>query len=140
MDLYIGLNLTQTCQSLSEYTVKVGFSESTDLNSPNSIDSDFSQISRKLKLCLLLSNIQYEVYSDNEQILQDMDFTSLESSDSDNEDETNSCDINSQKKILFHIKVNDLFNIFDEIRKKLDKYTIECGFAVRKEHICICKD
>ncbi|CAG8470497.1 12758_t:CDS:2 [Gigaspora margarita] len=59
-------------------------------------------------------------------------FISSELSDSSNENEPDDCNINSQHKYSFNIKVNDPFNSFEEIGKKLDKYAMECRFAVRK--------
>ncbi|KAF0464144.1 hypothetical protein F8M41_026538 [Gigaspora margarita] len=80
---------------------------------------------------------QYEEYSHDE--LYET-FISFELSDSSSENEPDNCNINSQHKYSFYIKVNDPFNSFDEIGKKLDKYAMEHGFAVRKGRIHTYED
>ena len=53
-------------------------------------------------------------------------------SDSSSQSESDSMDTDNQHKYVFYIHVNDTFNTFEEIGKKLDRYAKERGFAVRK--------
>ncbi|CAG8494361.1 5358_t:CDS:2, partial [Gigaspora rosea] len=85
----------------------------------------------------IYSESQYEEYSHGE--LYET-FISSELSDSSSENEPADCNINSHHKYSFYIKVNDPFNSFEEIGKKLDKYAMERGFAVRKGHTCTRED
>ncbi|CAG8761675.1 8377_t:CDS:2, partial [Racocetra fulgida] len=84
----------------------------------NRLDEDFP---------LLPSEIQCEGYSYNE-LYENL----FESSDSSSENETLDCNIDSQHKYSFYIKVNDSFNTFEQIERKLDRYAMERGFVVRK--------
>ncbi|CAG8761588.1 2164_t:CDS:2, partial [Racocetra persica] len=54
--------------------------------------------------------------------------------------ESYSMDTNNQHKYLYYICVDDTFKTFEEIGRKLDRYTIERGFVVRKRHIHTCDD
>ncbi|KAF0496833.1 hypothetical protein F8M41_020911 [Gigaspora margarita] len=64
----------------------------------------------------IYSKSQYEEYSHGE--LYET-FILSELSDSSSENEPNDCNINSQYKYSFYIKVNDPFNSFEEIGKNL---------------------
>ncbi|CAG8563734.1 25197_t:CDS:2, partial [Gigaspora margarita] len=111
------------------------------LDSSKSIDLNFYQIGKKDQYSSYYSsetNVLYEdIYSESQceeyshgELYET--FISSKLSDSSSKNEPDNCNINSQYKYSFYIKVNDLFNSFKEIGKKLDKYAIECGLAVRK--------
>ncbi|CAG8502014.1 9691_t:CDS:2, partial [Gigaspora margarita] len=107
-----------------------------DLYQVGSISSNYSSKSNVLYKDFY-SKIQYEEYLHDE--LYET-FISSELSDSSSENETNDCNINSQHKYSFYFKVYDAFNSFEVIGKKLDKYAIERGFAVRKGRTHKCEN
>ncbi|CAG8762286.1 12132_t:CDS:2, partial [Gigaspora rosea] len=64
----------------------------------------------------------------------------VELSDSSSQSESDDDNITSQHKYLFNICVDDTFGTFEEVEKKLDRYTKERGFAVRKSRTCTRDD
>ncbi|KAF0465701.1 hypothetical protein F8M41_026235 [Gigaspora margarita] len=153
--LNIDLNLSQACCSLSECSNIVVSFRSVELNlslvdssvtsamldSSEGIDLDlyqdqyssyYSSESNVLYKDIYLGS-QYEEYSHDELYKT---FISSKLSDSSSKNEPDDCNINSQYKYSFYIKVNNPFNSFEEIGKKLDKYSMERGFAVRKGRTC----
>ncbi|RIB21681.1 hypothetical protein C2G38_2034199 [Gigaspora rosea] len=58
----------------------------------------------------------------------------FELSDSSSQSESDSMDTNDQHKYIFYIHIDDYFKTSEQIRKKLDRYATERGFAVRKGH------
>ncbi|RIB10875.1 hypothetical protein C2G38_2204969 [Gigaspora rosea] len=135
---------SQTCHS----------SENKARRSFGSYD-DISRQKEKLKLAMWplqedlentsidVYNLLQEYYSDyhsSEAYLPNLSlhspayaFSSNSSSQSESDDDI----ITSQHKYLFNIRVDDTFGTFEKVEKKLDRYAMERGFAVRKLRTCM---
>ena len=59
------------------------------------------------------------------------------SSESDSDNNVNSYD---SYRYLFNLHITDSFDMFEEAKKKLDRYVIKCGFAIRKGRTHIHED
>ncbi|CAG8483562.1 21930_t:CDS:2, partial [Gigaspora margarita] len=105
------------------------FSEGIDLDLYQDQYSSYYSSESNVLYKDIYSESQYKKYAHGELYKT---FILSELSDSSSENEPNDCNINSQHKYSFYIKVNDPFDSFEEIEKKLDKYAMERGFAVRK--------
>ncbi|KAF0515989.1 hypothetical protein F8M41_017232 [Gigaspora margarita] len=111
------LRPSQTCHSFENIMSLTGSAESNELDSEALYENT---VSGSLNLNLNLSQLQIE-YSNL-----------VELSDSSNQSESDDDNITSQHKYLFNIRVDDTFGTFDEVEKKLNRYAMERGFAVRK--------